>query len=165
MLNQFLFIFILIPLVGLILSSFFENKQESIIYGITITTIISHIVAALIFTSQWILSKEPNLFYEGLDLYKSSDTHFSIDFFFDKITVFYGVIASIITFLVASFSKTYMHRDKGFKRFFNNVLFFYFGINIIIFAGNFETLFIGWEVIGIASFMLIEIGIYLLKMQ
>jgi NADH-quinone oxidoreductase subunit L len=89
-------------------------------------------------------------------LYASGDSHFSIDFFFDKITVFYGIIASGITFLVSKFSKTYMHRDKGFKRFFNNVLFFYLGINIIIFAGNFETLFIGWEFIGIASFLLIS---------
>jgi NADH-quinone oxidoreductase subunit L len=156
MLNQQLIYFILIPFIGLVLSSFFENKQEKIIYGITMTTIIIHLVGASIFTVLWLMGNEHVLFYEGIDLYKTNDTHFSIDFFFDKITVFYGMIASGITFLVSKFSKTYMHRDKGFKRFFNNVLFFYLGINIIIFAGNFETLFIGWEFIGIASFLLIS---------
>ncbi|WP_394993216.1 proton-conducting transporter membrane subunit [Emticicia sp.] len=156
MINQLLIYFILIPFVGLILSSFFANKQESIIYGITITTIVTHVLGALAFTIFWLLGKDSTIFYEGIDLYKTSNTHFSIDFYFDKITVFYGMIASIITFLVSKFSRTYMHRDKGFKRFFNNVLFFYLGINIIIFAGNFETLFIGWEVIGIASFLLIS---------
>lgn len=156
MLNQLLIYFILIPLVGFIASAFFSYKQEKILYGITITTIVVHLLSAMIFTILWLKGNEPVLFYEGIDLYKASDTHFSIDFYFDKITVIYGMIASGITFLVSKFSKTYMHRDKGFKRFFSNVLFFYLGINIIIFAGNFETLFIGWEVIGIASFLLIS---------
>ena len=49
-----------------------------------------------------------------------------------------------------------MYRDKGFKRFFNNILFFYVGIILIIFAGNFETIFIGWEIIGLSSFLLIS---------
>jgi NADH-quinone oxidoreductase subunit L len=156
MLNQFLVFFILVPLVGLVLSAFFANKQEKAIFGITITTIIVHLVAAFVFTIVWLKFGASVLFYEGVDLYKSGDSHFSIDFYFDKITLFYGMIASTITFLVAKFSKTYMHRDPGFKRFFNNVLFFYLGINIIIFAGNFETLFIGWEIIGVASFLLIS---------
>jgi NADH-quinone oxidoreductase subunit L len=156
MLNQFLIYFILIPLVGLIASSFFSYKQEKLIYGVTMATIISHLLGAAVFTAMWIAGGAKELFYEGIDLYKTSDTHFSIDFYFDKITVFYGMIASAVTFLVSKFSQTYMHRDKGFKRFFNTVLFFYLGINIIIFAGNFETLFIGWEIIGIASFLLIS---------
>jgi NADH-quinone oxidoreductase subunit L len=156
MLNQFLVFFILFPLAGLVLSAFLANKQEKTIFGITMTTIIVHLVVALAFTVLWLKSGANVLFYEGIDLYKSGDSHFSIDFYFDKITVFYGMIASGITFLVAKFSRTYMHRDPGFKRFFNNVLFFYLGINIIIFAGNFETLFIGWEIIGVASFLLIS---------
>jgi len=48
-----------------------------------------------------------------------------------------------------------MHRDEGFKRFFNTILLFALGYNIIIFSGNFETLFIGWEIIGLSSFLLI----------
>ncbi len=156
MLNQLLIYFIIIPFIGLILSSFFSYKQEKIIYGITMTAIIAHLLGALVFTIFWIKNEAQPIFYEGVDLYKTGDTHFSIDLYFDKITAFYGMIASGITFLVCKFSRTYMHRDKGFKRFFNNVLFFYLGINVIIFAGNFETMFIGWEVIGIASFLLIS---------
>jgi NADH-quinone oxidoreductase subunit L len=49
-----------------------------------------------------------------------------------------------------------MHRDEGYKRFFNTLLFFYLGYNFVIFSGNFETLFIGWEILGITSFLLIS---------
>ena len=48
-----------------------------------------------------------------------------------------------------------MHRESGYKRFFNTILFFYLGYNIAIFSGNLETLFIGWEILGISSFLLI----------
>jgi NADH:ubiquinone oxidoreductase subunit 5 (subunit L)/multisubunit Na+/H+ antiporter MnhA subunit len=48
-----------------------------------------------------------------------------------------------------------MHRDEGFKRFFSIILLFAAGYNFIIFSGNFETLFVGWEIKGLCSFLLI----------
>jgi NADH:ubiquinone oxidoreductase subunit 5 (subunit L)/multisubunit Na+/H+ antiporter MnhA subunit len=48
-----------------------------------------------------------------------------------------------------------MHRDQGYKRFFNTILLFAAGYNFIILSGNFETLFIGWEIKGLCSFLLI----------
>jgi NADH:ubiquinone oxidoreductase subunit 5 (subunit L)/multisubunit Na+/H+ antiporter MnhA subunit len=48
-----------------------------------------------------------------------------------------------------------MHRDPGFKRFFNTIAIFFAGYNLIVYAGNFETLFLGWEILGISSFLLI----------
>ena len=64
-------------------------------------------------------------------------------------------MGSFLGLLVTIFSRFYMHREDGFKRFFNTVLLFFLGYNIVIFAGNFETLFIGWEFLGICSFLLI----------
>ncbi|MEY5042300.1 MAG: hypothetical protein RLZZ414_1864, partial [Bacteroidota bacterium] len=43
----------------------------------------------------------------------------------------------------------------GYKRFFNTILFFFLGFNITLLSGNFETLFLGWEILGISSFLLI----------
>jgi NADH:ubiquinone oxidoreductase subunit 5 (subunit L)/multisubunit Na+/H+ antiporter MnhA subunit len=48
-----------------------------------------------------------------------------------------------------------LHRESGYKRFFNTILFFNIGYSIIIFSGNMETLFIGWEILGVSSFLLI----------
>jgi NADH:ubiquinone oxidoreductase subunit 5 (subunit L)/multisubunit Na+/H+ antiporter MnhA subunit len=148
--------FILIPFLALLFISFFSFKREKIIYGTTISAISIHFAGIILFLIAWIYSGAKPVFYEGLDLYKTSDTSFSIDFYFDKITAFYGFVAAFITFLVCIFSSTYMHRDKGYKRFFSNILLFYGGLNFIVFAGNFETLFIGWEIIGVASYLLIS---------
>jgi NADH-quinone oxidoreductase subunit L len=153
--NNYLSIFILIPLIGLLISLLPNNKQEKLLFGIAMTTICIHLLGALIFTVEAIMGGEFPIFNKGIELYKSEATDFALSLYFDTTTIAYGIVASILTFLVTIFSRYYLHREKGFKRFFNNVLFFFLGINIIIFAGNFETLFIGWEVIGITSFFLI----------
>jgi len=64
-------------------------------------------------------------------------------------------VGGIITFLVSVFSKYYIHRESGYKRYFNTLLLFYFAYSVIVFSGNFETLFMGWEFLGLSSFLLI----------
>lgn len=91
-----------------------------------------------------------------LVLYQDAHFEFFIDFYFDKITAVFALIGVILVFLVSIFSRYYMHRDEGFKRFFNILLFFFLGYNFIVFSGNLETLFVGWEIMGICSFLLIS---------
>jgi len=49
----------------------------------------------------------------------------------------------------------YLHKEPGYKRFFTTFLVFFISVQIIVLAGNFETLFIGWEILGVSSFLLI----------
>jgi NADH-quinone oxidoreductase subunit L len=97
----------------------------------------------------------PVLDEKDIVLFKSPGYEFFIDFYFDKITATYLFVGSFLTFLVALYSRLYLHREKGYERFFNTILFFYVGYNLVIFSGNLETLFIGWEILGISSFLLI----------
>src|SRR6185436_13229254 len=93
--------------------------------------------------------------HKDLILFESPGYEFFIDFNFDKITAVYLWVGSFLTFLVTIYSRYYLHREIGYKRFFNSILFFYLGYNLVIFSGNLETLFIGWEILGISSFLLI----------
>ena len=74
---------------------------------------------------------------------------------FDLVTATYLLTGAYLTMLVTIYSRYYLHRESGYKRYFNTILFFYIGYNIAIMADNFETLFIGWEILGITSFLLI----------
>ena len=148
-------LFIILPLVALLALSFFKNKEEDAIFWTTFIAITLHSLSALLVTTEWLSQGAIPFHYEALRLYETGSSHFSINFFFDFYTVAFGAVMCIITFMVALFSRYYMHREKGFKRFFSNLLLFFLGINVIIFSGNFETLFIGWEIIGITSFFLI----------
>ena len=93
--------------------------------------------------------------YKVATLYETDHFVFAIQLYYDEITAVFSIVGAFLFFLVATFSKYYMHRDEGYKRFFNTILLFATAYNFIILAGNFETLFIGWEIKGICSFILI----------
>ena len=153
--SQLLQLFILIPLAGFLVSLFIPRKKESIISFVSLGTFVIHMTGILVFTGWWLVKEHPTIDIKHIVLFKTTGFEIFIDFFFDKITAVYACIGSILTVLVAIFSRYYLHREEGFKRFFNTILLFFTGYNMIIFSGNFETLFIGWELLGIASFLLI----------
>jgi NADH:ubiquinone oxidoreductase subunit 5 (subunit L)/multisubunit Na+/H+ antiporter MnhA subunit len=153
--EQAIQVFVFIPLLGFILSLFFSNKQEKNIAIITIGIIGIQLVSLLIFIALWFINGSDVLDYKHITFYKEESIEIFLDFYFDKITATFSLLGAFITLLVVIFSKYYLHRDSGFKRFFNTVLLFYFGYNVVVFSGNFETLFIGWEFLGITSFLLI----------
>ena len=153
--QQILALFILIPLLGLIINYFISSKSEKALFYAAITTIAIHLVTFFGFLVQWLISGSKPVQYQFLTLYKSTDFRFDLSFYFDNVSAVYMCVASLLVFLVGIFSRYYLHRDQGFKRFFNTLLLFYLALNLIIFSGNFETIFMGWEVMGITSFLLI----------
>ncbi len=155
LMSSLLQLFIWIPFLGLIFSVFIPQKSENIISRIAIGTITFHFVGILSFVGFWLINDFQTLNIKHIVLFAANDIEIFIDFYFDKITAVFALIGSFLILLVAIFSRFYLHRDEGFKRFFNTILLFFLGYNLIIFSGNFETLFIGWEILGICSFLLI----------
>lgn len=147
--------FIWIPLLSFLISVFSPYKREKIISGIAIISAGVHLIGILGFVFLWLVSNYPTLNIKHIILFEADDIQIYIDFYFDKITAVFAVVGSLITFIIAIFSKFYLHRDVGFKRFFTIINLFFLGYNLVIFSGNFETLFIGWEILGVCSFLLI----------
>lgn len=152
--TSFLHLFILLPLAGFILSVL-APKKEVLLSQIAFGTVGLHLLSTIIFLGYWLLHGYPTLDLKDIVLFRTIDYEFFIDFSFDMVTATYLFVGAFLTFLVTIYSRYYLHRESGYKRFFNTILFFYLGYNIIIFAGNLETLFIGWEMLGISSFLLI----------
>jgi NADH-quinone oxidoreductase subunit L len=151
----FLLFFVLLPALGFLISLLIPAKNENIISSVAFTTVGLHLLAAAGFMVFWLLQHHPALNLDSFALYETPHYSFFISFYFDKTTAFYLMVGAIILFQVTVYSRYYLHREEGYKRFFNTVLLFYVGYNIIIFSGNMETLFIGWEILGISSFLLI----------
>jgi len=147
--------FILIPVIGFFISLFLPEKKEGIISRVAFATVGIHTIGFILFVIYWLFHQQPVLDVKEIVLVKTDHYEFYIDLFFDKITAVYLFVGSILTFLVATYSRTYLHREVGYKRFFCTILFFYVGYNLVILSGNLETLFIGWEILGISSFLLI----------
>lgn len=153
--NQLLYITILAPLLSLLISFFCKNYQEKAIFFTSIAAIgINFIVFLLAFIGFAQSGFEP-IFLPGVPVYHSPEAEININFFLDGYSFTYLFVATILAGTITFFSKFYMHREPGYRRFFNNLIFFYLGLVVILMSGNLETLFVGWEIIGVTSFFLI----------
>lgn len=153
--EQILQYFLVLPFLGFIVSIFLPEKNEKLISGIAFGTVFIQFLGLVLFIGFWISNGSEDLNLKEITLLKTEHYEFFIDFYFDKIGAVYLFVGALLTSMITTYSRYYLHREKGYKRFFNTVLFFFFGYNLAILAGNFETLFIGWEIIGISSFLLI----------
>jgi len=153
--EQLLQLYIYIPLFVFVASLFMPRKKEALISIFTMLAIAIHLLGIVTFIFMWAGNNFTTIDLKHVVLFKADAVEFFINFYFDEITAVYASTGAVITLMVSVFSRYYMHRDEGFKRFYNTVLFFYLGYSIVIFSGNFETLFIGWEILGITSFLLI----------
>jgi NADH-quinone oxidoreductase subunit L len=153
--NSFLEYFILFPMVGFVISLLLPPKRETLISWASFLTVGIHLLSFVLFLGYWLWNGAPTLNVKDFVIYQTEHYEFFIDFYFDVITAVYMGVGAFLTFLVTLYSRYYMHRESGYKRFFNTILFFYIGYNVIVLAGNMETLFIGWEMLGVSSFLLI----------
>lgn len=147
--------FILIPLIGFGISLLLAPKKENLISGTALATVGLHLFSFLVFIGLWFYHQHPVMNLKDIVLFKTAGYEFFIDFGFDKISAVYLFVGAVLTLLVTLYSRIYLHRENGYKRFFNTILFFYLGYNLVVLSGNLETLFIGWEILGISSFLLI----------
>ncbi len=153
--SSLVFLLIGLPLLGFVVSLLiparFENGMAAWVKFITTTLFFT----ALGVSVYWLVEGRHLFHYHGTTVLSSGHYIFYLEFYLDWLSLVYACFGSFLFMLIAFFSHRYLHRESGYKRFFNVFLFFCFGIVLILFAGNFETMFIGWEVIGLSSYLLI----------
>jgi NADH:ubiquinone oxidoreductase subunit 5 (subunit L)/multisubunit Na+/H+ antiporter MnhA subunit len=151
-----IYILFFLPILTFIGSLAFKNHQEkalsTISSGMAVLQMLGYIgLAALLFADK-VGFKTAHL----LTAYDRNEFRFGVDFYVDTLSIVYGLLAFFVLAIIAKVSKTYMHRESGYKRFYNHLLLFAIGLNLVCLSGNFETFFLGWEIVGIASFLLIS---------
>ncbi len=88
-------------------------------------------------------------------LLSESHFHLRLEFVFDDLSVPMAVLTYVLCGIVAAFATNYMHREVGFQRFFFLFAMFLVGMNVAVLAGSIETLFLGWELVGLSSALLV----------
>ena len=73
----------------------------------------------------------------------------------DGLTAVMLVVVTLVSFLVHVYSLGYMHGDPRFKRYYAYLSFFTCAMLLLVVANNFLQIFIGWELVGVASYLLI----------
>jgi len=83
------------------------------------------------------------------------DYHFPLVLVADRLSLPFLALTVILSGLIGQFSATYLHRERGFLRFFLLLHLFAFGSLLAFAAGSFDLLVAGWELVGITSVLLI----------
>ena len=79
----------------------------------------------------------------------------------DQLTVVMLLVVTGVGWLIHIYSTGYMHEDQGYRRFFAYLNLFMFFMLILVLASNFLLMFVGWEGVGLCSYLLI--GFFFLK--
>ncbi len=73
----------------------------------------------------------------------------------DPLTAVMLTVVTFISLLVAIYSIGYMHGERGYWRFFSYVSLFVFSMTMLVSASSFALLYVGWELVGLCSYLLI----------
>ena len=74
----------------------------------------------------------------------------------DPLSIFMMLVVSGVSTLIHLYSVSYMTLDKGYSRYFGYLNYFVFSMLLLVEAGNFVILIVGWAFVGAASYLLIS---------
>lgn len=157
--RELIYLTVVLPLLGFLINGIFGSriKNEKVIGIIGSSAIgISFIITLIAFFEtlalpteqrQLIISLFTWLNVGGLDV--------SFAYQLDQLSLVMALIVTGVGFIIHVYSIGYMHGDKSFWRFFAYLNLFIFAMMNLILADNFLLLFLGWEGVGLCSYLLI----------
>ncbi len=86
---------------------------------------------------------------------KVGDTEIGFSFYIDQLTLLMLSIITGVGSLIHIYSIGYMKNDEGFGKFFSFLNLFVFFMLVLVMGGNYVVMFIGWEGVGLCSYLLI----------
>lgn len=144
----------LLPLVGFLISGIFGSKLSGTTAGwISSFAVLGSFVLTLITFQQ--VNSTGAFTVKAFDWFNTGSFQVAFSFRIDELSTWMMMIVTGIGFLIHVYSIGYMHHDAGFARFFSYLNLFIFSMLLLVMGSNFLILFIGWEGVGLCSYLLI----------
>ena len=154
--NEILFMIPTLLLASSLISGFSSRSTSNLYIGILssffvfIAFIFSSLVLFNIYTNDNLILYEN--FYNWISI---DDLNIGIGYLVDEFSAIMLSIVLLISFLVHIYSIAYMKDESDFKRFFSYIALFTFSMILLVMSNNLIQLFIGWEGVGLVSYLLI----------
>jgi len=152
--ENFVYIALFAPLVGSLFAALYGMSPKNIITGIVTSTLLFISLLASIILLNHVMTVGP-VHVRMMDWIMAGDMMVPFGFNVDQVTAVMMVVVTTVSTVVHIYSNGYMDHDKGFNRFFSYLSAFVFSMMILVMSDNFLGLFIGWEGVGVCSWLLI----------
>jgi NADH-quinone oxidoreductase subunit L len=158
---EYLWLIPLLPFAGFLINGTLGRKFPRAL--VSAVALICTAIPAAIVAWLWVVLKNSS---EGLQIIGApwiAVTGLHIDFAFavDHLTLIMLGVVTGVGFLIHIYSVGYMAHEDGYWRFFAYLNLFMFFMSVLVLSSNFLLLFVGWEGVGLASYLLI--GYYFKK--
>lgn len=156
---QYVGLIVLFPLIGLLVNGLFGRKiKNETIVGIIGSGAVglSFLVAAGIFIEMLGMPADARSHVVTLFTWIAAGSFkVSASYQIDQLSVLMTLVVTGVGFLIHVYSIGYMHGDRGFWRFFTYLNLFIFAMLNLVLADNYLLMFLGWEGVGLCSYLLI----------
>jgi NADH-quinone oxidoreductase subunit L len=152
---NYAWLILLLPLIGFLLIGLNYRWLPVKITGwiASATVLISFFVSTVIFFELLDGAPPKNLIL--FDWLKVGNVYLPVELLIDQLSVLMLLIITGVGFLIHVYSIGYMHGDEGYNRYFAYMNLFVFFMIILVLGGSYTIMFIGWEGVGLCSYLLI----------
>ncbi len=146
----------LLPLIGFIIIGLFGKKMSKGLVGtIGSGVVLGAFAIALGVFFQLIGQTEKSVTIDLFSWITAGKLSIPFSFLIDPLSSVFLLIITGIGFLIHLYSTGYMHDDEGFSRFFAYLNLFIFFMLLLVLGSNYLIMFVGWEGVGLCSYLLI----------
>jgi len=153
---QIVWLIPVLPLIGFFINGLGRNNLSKTISGLIGSAVIlaSFLISVYVFLSVKEGSTHLIHYFEFINTV-SLNVHF--DFQIDQLSSLFLLIITGVGFLIHVYSTSYMHEEpaKDFAKYFAYLNLFVFSMLLLVLGGNYIIMFIGWEGVGLCSYLLI----------
>ncbi|GAB4324875.1 MAG: NADH-quinone oxidoreductase subunit L [Candidatus Zixiibacteriota bacterium] len=143
-----------LPAIAMTAIMLFTHRNRKLSAAISITAVaIAFMYAWTIALTVWFNPGVQRFSFEWLNLGPSMNIPLGIQI--DGLSAMMLIVVNTVTFMVQVYSLGYMHGDPRFSRYYAYLSLFTMAMNTLVLADNFFLMFVAWELVGLASYLLI----------
>ena len=153
--ENLVYIALFAPFAGSLFAAFFGMSQRQIFVGVVASALlfISFVASALLAAKLYMSGEVIHV--TMMDWINAGDFNVAFGFVIDQISVTMMTVVTLVSTIVHVYAIGYMDHDKSFNRFFSYLSAFVFSMMVLVMSDNFLGLFIGWEGVGVCSWLLV----------
>ncbi len=159
--NPYLWLVPILPLAGAAINGFFGRRSSKTAITAVALVFSGAAFGLALFLAAGFSSASAPYYYDLAHWLRSGTFQVDFSFYLDQLSLVMLLVVTGVGFLIHIYSIGYMWDDDGFYRFMAYLNLFMFFMLTLVLAKNYLVMFIGWEGVGLASYLLI--GFWFIK--